>query len=239
MLKTYTNITSVIQVIDRGIIGTVSIAPGEEAELLESIAAPLVTLGLLSLSTTTPTGDEPEGTGDFTMEDDGYNITVPTGTNPLEVSLVDKYIYDVIINDGGADYTSGSLVVDNTGTSGSGLAGTFIAIAGIITAVTITNAGSGYETPPAVDGDAGGSGADLTAVVRNASRGIKAINFSNPSTNTATFYFGKTSAVTAKGTHVAPGEDLFEYPVAGDESFWVYATALDETFSAHEIKRVF
>ena len=65
----------------------------------------------------------------------------------------------VTITSGGTGYTSGNLVISGGG--GTGMAGTFVAVAGVITEVTISSLGSGYTSLPTIDGDAGGN-ADAT-----------------------------------------------------------------------------
>lgn len=52
---------------------------------------------------------------------------------------------------------------------GADLAGTFVAAAGIIISIVITDGGTEYSTsnPPLIDGDVGGSGAILTPTITN------------------------------------------------------------------------
>lgn len=55
------------------------------------------------------------------------------------------------ITNGGSGYVAGSLEVDNTGTGGSGLAGTYtVNAAGTVTGITITSIGSSYASLPVV-----------------------------------------------------------------------------------------
>lgn len=72
-------------------------------------------------------------------------------------------ITNVLTDANGSGYTSTpTLVVDNTGTGGSGLAGTVVRYSEIVT-ITVTNGGSGYSTAPTV-GFTGGGGSGATAI---------------------------------------------------------------------------
>jgi hypothetical protein len=80
----------------------------------------------------------------------------------------DTIVKSITITDGGLGYTAGNLVVDNTGSGGTGFAGTYtVDGSGTINSITITNNGSGYTSAPSVDGDAGGAGATLTPVLNS------------------------------------------------------------------------
>jgi len=69
---------------------------------------------------------------------------------------------DVVITTAGTGYTAGALIVDNTGTGGMGFAGTYtVGGSGEITAIIISNKGTGYLTAPSVTPQPGGSGAVL------------------------------------------------------------------------------
>ena len=75
-------------------------------------------------------------------------------------------IVGITIVAGGTGFTAGSLVFDNTNTSGTGAAGTYtVSSAGAINSITITNAGSGYTSAPTVAGNAFGMNESLTAIV--------------------------------------------------------------------------
>lgn len=79
-------------------------------------------------------------------------------------------VSSITITNGGTGYTAGDLIVDNTGTGGSGLAGTYTVNAGTgaIETITITNNGSGYNSAPVVTPQAGGSSAVLTPALSSA-----------------------------------------------------------------------
>lgn len=71
-------------------------------------------------------------------------------------------IRSVGISAAGSGYTAGELVVDNTGTGGSGFAGTYtVNGSGAITGITITNNGDGYNSMPVITPQVGGTGAVL------------------------------------------------------------------------------
>lgn len=76
-------------------------------------------------------------------------------------------VADVTLTSGGTGYTTGALVIGAPDLEGGVQAeGTFTETAGVIDSVTITVQGSGYTSPPTVDGDAGGNAdAVLTAVL--------------------------------------------------------------------------
>lgn len=174
---------------------------------------------------------------DFVVAANKKSVTPSSGDNPTELILTENYVSEVTINDGGTGYTAGSLIVDDTGTGGSGFAGTYTVDDGVIDAIEITDEGSGYKTAPAISGDVGGSGADLEGVLTKDARGIKYLNFSNDSDNTATFYVGIDDTVTTDGEEVGIGEELYNYPVDGLESVWVYADIEDEDLEYTEVKR--
>lgn len=78
-------------------------------------------------------------------------------------------VNSIAITNGGTGYTAGALIVDNTGTGGTGLAGTYtVDGSGTILAITITAVGSGYNSVPVVTPQPGGSNAVLTAVLSSA-----------------------------------------------------------------------
>jgi len=78
-------------------------------------------------------------------------------------------VNSIAITNGGTGYTAGNLIVDNTGTGGSGLAGTYtVDGSGVINGITITNKGTGYNTVPVVTPQPGGSSAVLTPALASA-----------------------------------------------------------------------
>ena len=87
------------------------------------------------------------------------------GVDTTEASAGVDNVVSVAINTGGTGYSAGALVVDNTGSGGPGFAGTFTVSGGVINAVTITNAGSGYTSAPSISGDVGGSGGSLVGAL--------------------------------------------------------------------------
>ena len=73
-----------------------------------------------------------------------------------------KAVYSIGISAAGIGYSAGALVVNNVGTGGSGLAGTYtVDGSGRINGITITNNGDGYTSLPVITPQAGGSGAVL------------------------------------------------------------------------------
>ncbi len=75
---------------------------------------------------------------------------------------VEGGIVSVAVSNGGTGYTTAPTVAI-TGTGGTGATATATVVAGVVTAVTITNAGEGYETASVAFSDGGGSGATATA----------------------------------------------------------------------------
>lgn len=89
-----------------------------------------------------------------------------------------QYVADgvksVVINDGGTGYLIGDTLAGSGGT-GTGFAGTVTAVDGdgAITAVSITNNGSGYTSNPTISvTSSGGSGADLSASIGALANGV-------------------------------------------------------------------
>ncbi len=75
-------------------------------------------------------------------------------------------ITGITITDGGTGYTAGALVVSNSNSGGTGLAGSYLVDGnGKITNITIDNPGSGYASAPDIDGDAGGTSCVLTPII--------------------------------------------------------------------------
>lgn len=77
-------------------------------------------------------------------------------------SWIDDGIVSVAVSNGGTGYTSAPTVAI-TGTGGTGATATATVVNGVVTAVTITNPGSGYETASVAFSGGGGSGAAATA----------------------------------------------------------------------------
>lgn len=91
------------------------------------------------------------------------NISAVVRTKILTLLLGICEIYPIAITNGGTGYAAGALIVNNTGTGGSGLAGTYtVATGGIVNSITITNKGSGYKSVPTITPQAGGVNAVLT-----------------------------------------------------------------------------
>ncbi|MCW1949380.1 MAG: fibronectin type III domain-containing protein [Candidatus Shapirobacteria bacterium] len=108
--------------------------------------------------------------GTYTVSASGAvnGITVTNygaGYTSMPVVRPRKAVYSVGITNGGSGYTAGALVVDNTGTGGSGFAGTYTVSGGRVNSITITNNGDGYNSPPVISPQPGGSGAVLTPVM--------------------------------------------------------------------------
>ncbi len=149
------------------------------AVLYASTASYLTAVGFESLRYNTT------GTGLVAM---GYQAGRQNvkGTNNTYVGYQSGYngttvVSSITITNGGTGYTAGDLIVDNTGTSGTGLAGTYtVDGSGVINGITITNVGSGYNSVPTVTPQAGGSSAVLTAVLssalENSAFGYKSLN---------------------------------------------------------------
>lgn len=77
-------------------------------------------------------------------------------------SWIDDGIVSVAVSNGGTGYTSAPTVAI-TGTGGTGATATATVVNGVVTAVTIANPGSGYETASVAFSGGGGSGAAATA----------------------------------------------------------------------------
>ena len=152
-----------------------------------------------SSATPTPTGGSKENEYYLTALVANATFAAPSGTpangNTLVIRIkpgnADKVTATEIVA-GGTGYTAGNLVVDNTGTNGTGFAGTYTVSSGVIDSITITNAGSGYTSAPAISGDAGGAGADLTAFLGKYSLSWNAIYESTMETLPTTTVAGKT-----------------------------------------------
>ena len=88
-------------------------------------------------------------------------------------------IYNFVISDGGGDYTGDFALTISAPDSGSGTqaAATANVTSGIVTKVTITNAGSGYYSQPTVSVSPPGSG--TTAVIAAQIEGRVSIDIAN------------------------------------------------------------
>lgn len=75
---------------------------------------------------------------------------------------IEDGIVSVAVSNGGSGYTTAPIVAI-TGTGGTGAAATATVVAGVVTAVTITAAGEGYETASVSFSGGGGTGAAATA----------------------------------------------------------------------------
>lgn len=170
-----------------GIIDEVVDAREGEVSLTDNLAnyseiADLITnINALSSGTINNTRLQPHAHNSLTSRDasDTHPMAAITGlTTELGLkSYVDEIIGnintnvaqrvdDVTITTPGTGYTAGALVVDNTGTGGTGFSGTYtVGESGEITAITVMTKGSGYITAPAITPQPGGSGADLDAAM--------------------------------------------------------------------------
>ena len=108
--------------------------------------------------TTTPTLDSAQDNNLSTNTTYQLRLWISqTGTTTVD---------SIHITNGGTGYTAGALIVDNTGTGGTGFAGSYTVDAnGVINGGAISNHGSGYNTPPVVTPQAGGSNAVLTPML--------------------------------------------------------------------------
>lgn len=102
-------------------------------------------------------------------------VDVVSGNNVIMKTDQGKISTTIEILNGGTGYDStanNELEFDNTGTGGSGAAATFANNgSGVITSVTVTSQGTGYESPPTVSVNptaaAGGSDGQLRATLAN------------------------------------------------------------------------
>lgn len=101
------------------------------------------------------------------------NVSVNVNSTTIEKTNFGVISANATIVSGGTGYDStanNQLVFNNSGTGGSGAAGTFANNgSGVITSITITANGSGYETAPLVtiNGDAGGANGVITVALAN------------------------------------------------------------------------
>ena len=107
----------------------------------------------------------------------GMSITgtgIPSGTVVVTIVNATSFTISAAATDSATStlsfYLRDDLTVDNTGSGGTGFAGTYTVVGGgagpaAIATITITNAGSGYTSPPAVTGNGSSEDATLTAVI--------------------------------------------------------------------------
>lgn len=96
---------------------------------------------------------------------------------------------------GGTGYTTGQSLVF-TGGGGSGAVATITATGGVITAITLTNAGSGYSSVPIVSVSGAGSGANITCYLTGTINGMNIINGGSNYTTTPTLVFNNVGSGT-------------------------------------------
>lgn len=152
------------------ITGSYNTAIGTNS-LYVSTVSNLVAIGYDTLASNTT------GTGHVSIgyQAGKYNVK---GTNNTYLGYQAGYsgttvVSSITITNGGTGYTAGNLIVDNAGTGGSGLTGTYtVDGSGTILVITITNNGSGYNTAPVVTPQPGGSNAVLTPVFQSSENNI-------------------------------------------------------------------
>ena len=113
------------------------------------------------------------------------SVSSQTSTTVLNIGLASPYprgdlngVASVTIGGGGTGYTNGGTATFTNG-GGSGAAGTCTTatvggVAGVITGITITNAGSGYTSAPTVTCDGTNTDATLTAVLTTGNGALEA-----------------------------------------------------------------
>jgi len=151
---------------------------------------------------------------DSQLEDIGYISTLQligvgqTATANAQLNPIGKgYIREIVLNDDGSGYTSAPNVAISTAPTGLGnVNATAVAItttrAGIfsIERILLTNAGSGYTTPPLVTITGGGGvGAAATAAVEQTNFGIVDFTISNNGVG-----YAATPTVSIVGTSTSP-----------------------------------
>jgi hypothetical protein len=146
-------------------------------------------------------------------------------------------ILTITLTDGGTGYTAGALVISAPDLVGGVQAeGTFTETAGVIDGTTITVEGSGYTSPPTVDGDAGGNGdATLAAVLTTTGAAVIAasayVTSSNLSADIKSQKGSKTYRVTTSegtldctlvaATPAAAGEMAIIATDSAGDTYWV------------------
>jgi hypothetical protein len=100
------------------------------------------------------------------------NVSITSANTNIQKRAFGILSNTATIVNGGVGYNSvanNQLVFNNSGTDGTGAAGTFATTANVITSVTISNTGSGYTSAPIVGFDAasGGSNGSITVALEN------------------------------------------------------------------------
>jgi len=100
------------------------------------------------------------------------NVSITAANTTIQKRAFGLLSNTATIVSGGVGYNSvanNQLVFNNSGTNGTGAAGTFATTANVITSVTISNTGSGYTSAPIVGFDAasGGSNGSITVALAN------------------------------------------------------------------------
>ena len=100
------------------------------------------------------------------------NVSITAANTTIQKRAFGILSNTATIVSGGVGYNSvanNQLVFNNSGTNGTGAAGTFATTANVITSVTISNTGSGYTSAPIVGFDAasGGSNGSITVALAN------------------------------------------------------------------------
>ena len=100
------------------------------------------------------------------------NVSITSANTNIQKRAFGILSNTATIVSGGVGYNSvanNQLVFNNSGTNGTGAAGTFATTANVITSVTISNTGSGYTSAPIVGFDAasGGSNGSITVALAN------------------------------------------------------------------------
>ena len=94
----------------------------------------------------------------------GDTITTQATAHAL---VADGKITSVVIDNAGAGYTSApTVVVTNTGTSGTGFAATATVSGGAVTGITVTNPGTGYTSAPTLVLSGGGFTTQSTITIQ-------------------------------------------------------------------------
>ena len=93
-------------------------------------------------------------------------IRIDAPNAPASAGIIGS-VGSILLFGGGAGYTSAPVVTisDSNGGSGSGATATAVLINGVVTGITLTNAGSGYTTPVVVFGGAPAGGKRATGKV--------------------------------------------------------------------------
>jgi len=100
------------------------------------------------------------------------NVSITSANTTIQKRAFGLLSNTATIVSGGVGYNSSAnnqLVFNNSGTNGTGAAGTFATTANVITSVSISNTGSGYTSAPIIgfDAAAGGSNGSITIALAN------------------------------------------------------------------------